>query len=49
MDRDLSNKQFGDLLDYLNALNETGAIGYSVYSELFDRITNLYDSFEDAE
>ena len=24
-------------------------IGYSVYSELFDRITNLYDSFEDAE
>lgn len=49
MNKDLSNKQFNDLLDYLNALNETGAIGYSVYSELFDKITNLYDSFEDAE
>ena len=48
-DREISKELFDDLLDYINELNETGEIGYSVYSELHKRTTDLYDSFEDAE
>lgn len=48
-DRDKCNELFDDLLDYINGLNETGEIGYSVYNELHKRTTDLYDSFEDVE
>jgi hypothetical protein len=48
-DREISNELFDDLLDYINELNETGEIEYSVYNELHKRTTDLYDSFEEAE
>ena len=48
-DREKSNEIFDDLLDYIDGLNETGEIGYSVYSELHKRTTDLYDCFEYAE
>ncbi|MDR4182348.1 hypothetical protein [Bacillus subtilis] len=35
------------MADYLNGLNSTGAISYSVYSEIFDVSMNLLDKMYD--
>ncbi|MCY8985826.1 hypothetical protein [Bacillus subtilis] len=36
-----------EMADYLNGLNSTGAISYSVYSEIFDVSMNLLDKMYD--
>ncbi len=44
-----SDDIFIDLLNYLERLGSSSEITEKVYLGLYDRITNLYDSFAEVE